>query len=56
MQNIERIAHRLIELDGIAPAAGIDQIEIVESSPGIDRLRLEMIEVKFARNLTPRLA
>ena len=54
MQQVKRIANGLITFDGIAATASIDQIEIVESSPGIDRLRLEMIEVKFARDLPPR--
>lgn len=39
-----------------AVAAGIDQIEIVESSVGIDRLRLEMVEFKLARDLAPRFS
>jgi hypothetical protein len=41
-------------LDGVAAAASIDQIEIVEPSLGIDRLRLEVIEIKFARDMPPR--
>lgn len=44
----------MIALDGIAAAASIDQIEIVELSRRIDRLRLKMIEIEFALDLTPR--
>ena len=54
MQQVERIAHGLIALDGIAAAAGVDQIEVVELSSGMDRLGLEMIEIEFARDLAPR--
>jgi len=54
MQQIERIAHGLVALDGITSTAGIDQIEIVELSSGIERLRLEMVEIEFARDLPPR--
>jgi len=55
-QQMKRIVNSLVEFDGIATAASVDQIEIVESSLRIDRLRHEMIEFKLGRDLTPRLA
>lgn len=56
MQQAKRVANGLIVLNGIATTTGIDEIQIIEPLVRMERLRLKMIEFKFARDLSPRFS